>query len=113
MGFSIAAVVGALVSAAGTAYGAYSQNQQQKEAKQEQNRQLAEQDRLLKEAEAKQAGKDAEANQIAAQEKANQEARTRQKSRALASGGRQGTILTSPLGVTAEAPTAGKTILGG
>lgn len=112
MGFGVAAVVGVLVSAGATAYQIQSQNEQQKEAKKEVNRQAQEQDRLLKEAENRQAGKDKEAATLAQQEEANVQAKTRQKSKLLASGGRQGTILTSPLGVTSEAPTAGKTILG-
>lgn len=45
-------------------------------------------------------------------ESGQETARQQQKKKSLAAGGRQGTILTSPLGVTAPAQKAGKTILG-
>jgi D-arabinose 1-dehydrogenase-like Zn-dependent alcohol dehydrogenase len=51
-------------------------------------------------------------SEAAAKTESTETARQQQKKKSLAATGRQGTILTSPLGVTAPAQKAGKTILG-
>lgn len=124
MGVSaVVGILGALAAVGGTTYSIVNSQQQQKKGEKESELAKQEQARLLKEAQDRQAKEEkaladqqSAASEQAAMEKRNIErSAVRQKQRATgaAQQGRAGTILTSPLGVSGEAPTAGKTILGG
>lgn len=70
---------------------------------------------LLKQQQDQELAKAEEEKALAADAQAGEAAvdqRRRQKLQAKEAGGRRGTILTGPLGVQEQAPTAGKTLLG-
>jgi hypothetical protein len=69
---------------------------------------IAKQDKDIADAEARKKQEDADATSVAARA----EARRRQRELSRSSQGRRGTILTGPLGLTGEATTARKTLLG-
>lgn len=100
-----ATVISTAIAVAGTAYSISESERAKSEAKREAKKREAKEKTLMDEAKNKNI--EAEAN------KARDEAKNRV--RALTAGGtagRQGTILTSPLGVSGNAQTAGKTLLG-
>ena len=92
------------ITAAAAGYGAYSQKEAAGQAKKQGKEMEAQQLALQKQARDKAESQDA--TQAAAQ------ARERQRLLAASATGRQSTILTSPLGVPGEAPTAKKSLIG-
>lgn len=74
--------------------------------------QTMQQERAIKDIEQKQLENERESVAVEAASEGKDALRRRQRSNRAKSAGRQGTILTSPLGVTEEAPSAQKTLLG-
>lgn len=110
MGFIATAIALAAVTTAGaTIYSANESSKAQKQASNDAQDQQNQQNKLISDAKATQ---DA-ATQNQQSIEARDAARAKQKAQASAAQGRQGTILTSPLGVPGQAPGAAKTILGG
>lgn len=109
MGLTAAIIVGSLATAGASVYQTTESNKAAKKAQGFQEEQAAKQDALLKEANDKVGADKALAESNAARDAA----RTKQRNAAAAAQGRQSTLLTGPLGVTAPVTGSAKTILGG
>jgi len=96
-----APVIGALIAAGTTVYSTEQQARQARLSRDRQEGALAEQKKAMQ-------AREQEEGNIAKRE----EDKAKKQARAASSGGRQDTILTSPLGVVSSAPTQAKSILG-